>query len=247
MVQEVLPPPLLPDPQATIDRLVEWIRAEVASRNRLAAVVGVSGGLDSAVVALLCQRALGVDRVIWLKMPDAAQFSTYGALAGSFFFPLRSLTDQTFALVSACGPNDCLRRGNIAARLRMILLYDVAFRNDGLVVGTGNRSEIALGYFTKHGDGACDLAPLARLYKTQVRQIAPLLGVPQEILDAEPSAGLWPGQTDAGELGYAYAELDPVIAAIDRLQNPQGPVADRVRQLMGRGAHKSEGPAVPMM
>ena len=136
---------------------------------------------------------------------------------------------------------DKARKGNIMARLRMIVLYDQSAAFNGLVVGTGNKTEILLGYTTLYGDSACALNPLGDLYKTQVRQLGASLGVPQAIIDKPPTADLWAGQTDEGELGFTYAEVDQLLyLLVDERYTPEECVAGRFCQAVrgcGGGAH----------
>ena len=113
-------------------------------------------------------------------------------------------------------PSRSLERGNISARCRMIVLYNLAKKRDSIVMGTSNQSEMMMGYFTKFGDGACDVTPLANLYKTEVRQLARLIGIPEEIISKPPSAGLWEGQTDESEMGITYSDLDQILYDLEQ-------------------------------
>jgi len=246
----------LRDPDALV-RELEMFVFEHVGRGR-GALVGLSGGLDSAVVLALAARALGPDRVLGLLLPDGthtpegdmedarawARQLGIEAQTLSLRTPLRDLG----ALVPAEVEGDPRHRGNLKARLRMTLLYALANAQDRLVLGTGNRSEWLLGYFTKHGDGAADLQPLGALYKTQVRQLAASLNVPLRILDKPPSAGLWEGQTDERELGAPYDTIDRVLhEGVDRGRPPSEIAQNlnlpeqRVRNLLNRveaNAHK---------
>jgi NAD+ synthase len=148
---------------------------------------------------------------------------------------------------------DAMRRGNIMARVRMIVLYDQSAAFNGLVVGTGNKTEIVLGYTTLYGDSACALNPIGGLYKTQVRQLSRVMGIPQTIIDKPPSADLWSGQTDEGELGYTYEEVDRLLfLLIDQSVTPskcieagfKAPFVETVLKRIQRNQFKRELPPI---
>jgi NAD+ synthase len=142
-----------------------------------------------------------------------------------------------------------LARANLKPRLRMATLYYLAQSRNYLVAGTGNKPELMVGYFTKYGDGGVDLEPLGELYKHEVRGLACALGIPQPIIDRAPSPGLWPGQTDEGEMGITYAEIDAILAAWEAGETPQLPQdrVDKVRGMVARSAHKrAVPPAFPV-
>ena len=196
-------------------KLVNFIRRKVTAAGFSRVVVGISGGVDSATVAYLCAEALGNLSVLGVMMPykKAADKKTLDfdkLLVGEL--KIRSEVIDIAPMIDAYFRNipraDKIRRGNKMARERMTILYDKAKEFNGLVVGTGNKTELLLGYCTRYGDAACDLNPLAGLYKMQVYQLAEKLGVPEPIINRAPSAGLWPGQTDEGELGMTYKEID---------------------------------------
>jgi NAD+ synthase len=205
------------DAASVADSLCGFLRAETEKAGKHRLVVGLSGGLDSATSAYLAARALGKDRVVAVIMPyrkgspssldDARQVvDMLGIEAVSV--DISSVVDSYFA---TCPDADRVRRGNAMARARMIVLYDQSVVYDALVLGTGNKTEHLLGYTTLWGDMACAVNPLGDLYKTQVRQLANALGVPGAIVDKPPSADLWDGQTDEGELGFAYADVDRLL------------------------------------
>lgn len=195
--------------ESTVTSIVNWLQAEFAKRGKAVAVVGVSGGIDSAVVATLCKRAPTL-RLVLLMIPSVASNpqSLQRAERLSALLNVKPFLEYLPAMSLRANPMTNRELGNLAARQRMIVLYHYASLSDGLVVGTSNKSEVMLGYGTLHGDIACDIAPLANLYKTEVIELAKLLNVPQEIIDAVPSADLWPLQTDEGELGFSYANAD---------------------------------------
>jgi NAD+ synthase len=199
-------------------------------------VVGLSGGVDSATVAYLAARAIGPDNLLAVRMPyrssspdsEADAMRVVSALGcRTERIDITPMVDPMLALVS--GDDEAalqLRRGNVMARQRMIVLYDRSAAFDALVVGTSNKTEALLGYGTQFGDMASAFAPIGDLYKSQLRAVASELGVPEEILAKPPSADLWPGQTDEGELGASYDDLDRILfALVDRRWNQERCVA----------------------
>ncbi len=197
--------------------LTGFLHSEITRIGYQHAVINLSGGIDSALSCFLAAEALGPENVLAIRMPyrtsspdslDDAQKVIDATGVQSITVEITEMVDPLFAQFPDM---DNLRKGNIMARERMIVLYDqsVAFR--GLVVGTGNKTEILLGYTTLYGDSANALNPIGDLYKTQVRQLSRAMGVPQSILDKAPSADLWTGQTDEGELGFTYAEVDQLL------------------------------------
>ena len=197
--------------------LVGFIREEVGKAGFSRVVFGLSGGLDSAVSAYLAQRALGASHVIGVIMPyrttskeslDDARLVADTLGIETQHIDITPFVDPYFALFPEA---DRIRQGNKIARERMTILYDLSRKYEALVLGTGNKSELLMGYFTIYGDGACALNPLGDLYKTQVRQLARHLGVPAGIVDKVPSAELWQGQTDEDDLGFTYEELDRIL------------------------------------
>ena len=206
------------------DVLRDFIRDTVADAHACGAVVGISGGIDSAVVTKLCADALGPDRVLAVFLPtDSTPIEDYRQTREmcqqwDVRYEVINIQPSVDAL---CGqlikPGDNpLQRGNIVARCRMIALFDRAKREDALVFGTSNRSELLMGYMTKFGDGAEDATPMYDLYKTQVWEIAEIIGVPKEIIDKVPTAGLWDGQTDEKEMGITYRALDKALNVLEQ-------------------------------
>ncbi len=202
-----------------ISMLQTFIRDTVSKAGAKGVVIGLSGGIDSAVVTKLCADALGPKNVLNVFMPSrvtpAEDYKTTSELSTMWGTEYRVVDIQpavdALAAVLLSDADTPLERGNISARCRMVVLYNLAKKRQYLVMGTSNQSEIMMGYFTKFGDGACDATPLANMYKTEVRQIAALIGVPQPIIDKPPSAGLWEGQTDESEMGIKYEDLDAIL------------------------------------
>lgn len=179
-------------------------------------VLGLSGGIDSAVVAVLASRVFG-DNLLCIKMPShySSQSSLDDADELSLSFNLRSVTSSIEPMLRAyeeINPDmDNLRRGNLSARLRMSTLFDFSAKHSALVLGTSNKSELMLGYGTLYGDLASALNPIGDLYKSEVYELADYLGINNSIIKKAPSADLWAGQSDEADLGYTYAELDEVL------------------------------------
>jgi NAD+ synthase len=197
--------------------IVEFIRNELSRTGFDRVVIGLSGGLDSSLACFLAVEALGPSQVLALRMPyttssaeslEHAQLIIQATGAKSLTIPISGMVD---ALIGQDPIMDVRRKGNIMARARMIVLFDQAAASDALVVGTGNKTEILLGYSTINGDAACAFNPLGDLYKTQVRQLAEVMRLPDVIIQKPPSADLWIGQTDEGELGFTYAEVDQLL------------------------------------
>ena len=228
---EAAPLPAIQPAQA-IDVIVGFIRSQMAQTGFDRIVLGLSGGVDSATVAFLAARAVDPDNVLAVRMPyrSSSEASEADALRVVESLGCRTerveITPMVEPMLELIGPNgdgpipgDVLnvRRGNVMARQRMIVLYDRSAAFDALVAGTSNKTEALLGYGTLHGDMAAAFSPIGDLYKSQLRSVAAELGVPREILDKPPSADLWPGQTDEGELGRTYDQLDRALfALVDR-------------------------------
>ncbi|VVB67130.1 putative NH(3)-dependent NAD(+) synthetase [Candidatus Norongarragalina meridionalis] len=194
---------------------VSGLRAYFRKAGATKAVIGLSGGIDSALACFLTARALGAKNVTAYYLPYFGNGEENYAKTAAKWAGVRlkkaSIRKAVDAVCDATGTNDRVGRGNVMARVRMALLYAFARKNRALVVGTGNKSELLTGYFTKYGDGGCDVLPLGALYKTEVMALAKRLGAPTAILKRKPTAGLWKGQTDEGELGMSYAELDALL------------------------------------
>jgi NAD+ synthase len=192
--------------------LERFIRREVEGAGLEGVVLGISGGVDSAVAAGLAAAAVGPENVtgLWLPYHDESERDDARAVVERFGIKSKdvSIAPMVDAYLAQAGKADDVRRGNVCARARMIVAFDQSKAAKAMVMGTGNKTELLLGYFTLFGDGACSIAPLADLYKGQVYLLAEALGVPDKIIEKTPSAGLWPGQTDEGEMGISYFQVD---------------------------------------
>ena len=232
------------------EKLVWWIKDEVLAAGCKGVVVGMSGGLDSSVLAVLCCRAfpqsmLGVIMPCYTSPEDEEHAR---AVASQFSIPTQVVVlDTVFDTLLRVLPSDRvdpsvsrLAEGNLKARLRMLTLYYFANRLKYVVAGASNRSELSLGYFTKYGDGGADILPLGNMVKGQVRELASFLGIPQEIIDNPPSAGLCPGQTDEGELGLSYEELDHYLISGEASSE----LKQRVEFMIAAAKHKRLPPPV---
>jgi NAD+ synthase len=255
-----LVPTLSPHSEATIH---QFLRSHVEEAEAAGVLIGLSGGIDSALCARLARDALGPERTHALLLPDSLfpvalrqEVAEYAAQLGI-----------SLRVVEINGPEGGFRTlfpdvtdrvswGNVKARLRMISLYVVAREQHLLVVGTGNKSELLMGYFTKWGDGGVDLLPVGDLYKTQVRALAAQLELPRAIRDRPPTAGLWEGQTDEEELGLPYSELDQILFGLEQLRTSEEIARaskiplERVRKVeatVDRTRHKRRSPPIPKL
>jgi NAD+ synthase len=206
--------------------LVSFLKEETAKSGHRRVVVAVSGGIDSAAVAALAAEAMGKKNVTALFMPyrtsnpESAEHARLVAKTFGLALEEIDITAQVDAYLSGAGKVDKVRAGNKMARERKSIEYDRSWP-DGLVLGTSNKTELLLGYGTRYGDMACDLNPVGDLYKTQLRELAVLLGIPQAVVAKPPSADLWAGQTDESELGFTYAQADLILYhLIDRRLRP---------------------------
>jgi len=260
----------LTDFSSLADQIAGWLRFQMDQVGASRLVLGLSGGIDSAVVCALSTMAAGPSRVIAAIMPihSRSEDMRDAELVASAFEVVPRVIDLVpahDALIAAmpgdgaAGLEDAdvdparqatrrqLALANIKPRLRMTSLYYLANRYNGIVVGTGNKTELAIGYFTKYGDGGVDLLPLGDLDKTAVRGLARTLGVPEPVIIKAPSAGLWEGQTDEAEIGVTYDELDRALAstADGDHDNPLDPeMMDRVSALVAASEHKRR--AIPV-
>lgn len=215
------------DPARTVEVIANFIRSQMEQTGFHRLVIGLSGGVDSSAVAFLAARAIGAENLLAVRMPyrtsspasEADALRVVDALGcRSELVEITPMVEPMLALIADEDERALnVRRGNVMARQRMIVLYDRSAAWDALVVGTSNKTEGLLGYGTLHGDMAAAMQPIGDLYKSQLRDVARELGVPEEIIAKPPSADLWPGQTDEGELGRTYEDLDRTLfALVDR-------------------------------
>jgi NAD+ synthase len=204
------------------DIVKDFIASKVRESGGHGVVLGLSGGVDSALVAKLCADAVGKEKVLAIFLPtkstsskDRADVERYAAELGVELVvqEIDPIVDAFSNTVPYMDSKELL--GNVMARVRMVILFHYAKVMQRVVMGTSNKSELLMGYFTKFGDGGADFAPIGDLYKTEVWALARKVGVPDYIVDKTPSAGLWPGQTDEGEMGISYANLDRILMGIE--------------------------------
>ncbi|MEO6865941.1 MAG: NAD+ synthase [Gemmatimonadaceae bacterium] len=217
LVTRTTPPPLALDCELATEWLVAFLRAEFKRRGFEKAVVGMSGGVDSAVTGFLCARALGAENTIAVRMPYRTS-SPQSLEHAKLVIDALGLTERTLDISPAVDgyfvnePDaDASRRGNVMARMRMIVLFDLSAKHRALPVGTGNKTERLFGYFTWHADDSPPINPLGDLFKTQVWELARFLGVPDVIINKPASADLIQGQTDEGDFGISYAKADDIL------------------------------------
>ncbi|MBU0576347.1 NAD(+) synthase [Patescibacteria group bacterium] len=209
----------LPNPQQTVNEIVSFLQQTYTAVQKTQAVIAVSGGIDSALSLTLVVRALSAQNVIAVAMPYGDQDIADSKMILEFnqipqenwqVINIKSVVDAAAEIVGI-GTEDKIRLGNLMARTRMMMIYDLAKKHDALVCGTENKSEKYLGYFTRFGDEASDVEPIVGLYKTQVHQLAEFLNLPLKIRLKPPTAELWDGQTDEAELGFTYEVADQVL------------------------------------
>jgi NAD+ synthase len=246
------------DPEKITQELVGFLQNAFANTGFSNAVIALSGGIDSAVACALAVRALGADHVYPLLLPYGS-LSVQGTLdAMSCIEVLKispshvSRVDIQPILAPLIGKEfgmENIRKGNLMARARMMILYDHTKKRNALVVGTENKTEHLLGYYTRFGDEASDIEPLRNLYKTQVYDVAKYLGIPPAIINKKPTAGLWEGQTDEGEFGFTYTEADEILYQhVDQKKEVTGfskEIVDKVLARMRANEFKHHLPIIP--
>ena len=239
------------DSEQLTEKLTQWIQDRVKVAGSKGVVLGISGGIDSAVVAALCQRAFPQD-MLGINMPcysDPRDREHAKLVAEKFSIPFKvlDLNDvyDGFMKILTDGSVESdmerLAKSNLKVRLRMASLYYHANRLNYMVVGASNRSELSTGYFTKWGDGGVDIMPIGNLVKKQVIELARYLGIPEEIIKKPPSAGLWQGQTDEGEMGLTYQDLDNYLT----IGRATAEIKNKIETMMAKAQHKRIMPPIP--
>ncbi len=248
--------------EKTKNDIVEFIKSKVSEAKTDGIVVGLSGGIDSTLTAYLACEAVGKDKVFGIIMPSTTtptEDKIHGiSIAQSLGIEYKEIAIDSilneFLLMTQL-EEDNLAIGNLKARIRMSIIYYFANQMNYLVSGTGNKSEILIGYFTKHGDGACDIEPIGDLYKTEVYKLSELMGIPQEIIDKPPRAGLWSNQTDESEIGMSYDLIDQILYLYTQKDEKNAEIAskleipvddvDMIIDKMTRSEHKTKVPESP--
>lgn len=233
------------------EKITKWLRQQLKKSGCTGYVIGISGGIDSSVTSVLCRRV--TDATLGLILPcgysSTEDIDDAKALARQFDIEFRvyDLTPIYELFLTSLGLQAntpiTIPIANIKARLRMVALYYESNRLNRLVAGTGNRTELTLGFFTKYGDGGVDVLPLGGLLKREIRGLAEYIGIPEKIISKTPSPGLWPGHTDEGELGASYGQLDALISG----ETPQGLTKEEITKFQKRisaNQHKRQPPPV---
>lgn len=254
-----------PDLDGITKKVVEFIRHNVENAKKDGVVIGLSGGIDSTLTAFLSVKAIGTENVLGILLPesgvtnpedicDASQVTEILGIKHKAI-EISRISDAFASAIPDYDPASQICNGNLKARIRMCTLYYYANLLNRLVIGTGNKTEILLGYATKYGDAAADMLPLGALYKTQVIALAMYLKVPKQIIEKPPSAGLWMGQTDEKELGVSYEMIDSILMKlIDEQRSPAdikrelGISEDVMKRIIGRieeNKHKREMASIP--
>lgn len=240
-------------------KIVQFIKNTFAKQKIRKVVVGTSGGIDSATVLYLLKNSISIKNIYAVTLPyfdnqlDNVQelIELIGLPKENLrIIPIKSTVD-VIAKTLNINDTDLVRKGNVMARVRMIILYDLAKKSNALVCGTENRSEHLLGYFTRFGDEASDIEPIRHLYKTQVYELARYLNIPQSIIDKTPSANLWEGQTDESQLEFTYAEADQALClyfdkklSIEEIEKQGLKNAKKIIEFANKNSYKHHVPYV---
>ncbi len=251
------------DLQQEVEHIVDFIRQQLKQAGMDKLVIGLSGGIDSSLAAALSVMAVGRENVTGIMLPYRGSHpDSYNHAKevadqlgiDSFVIEITPMVDAYFNTYEPDAPP--LRRGNRMARERMCVLYDQSAKLNALVVGTGNKTELLIGYVTQHGDGACAFEPIGHIYKTEVWEMAKSLGLPKSVIEKKPTADLWDGQTDEGELGITYATLDKILYHLIELEWTAEEIADsgyqmndieKTIRLVKRSAFKRQMPPSPKL
>jgi len=237
--------------ETLVQKLCDWIGDKVTKAKAEGVLFGLSGGLDSAVVAILCKKVFPKNTLALVMPCHSTNKDIEDALElvkkFNISYKVIDLSEIYDSFISLLETKEKkadfkLTEINVKPRLRMTTLYYFANKLNYLVVGTGNKSEIMIGYFTKYGDGGADILPLGNLLKSQVRKLAEYLGIPKKIIDKPPSAGLWEGQTDEEEIGISYDQLDKYLKT-GKLNNKI--IEKKIQDRITKSAHKRTTPAKP--
>jgi NAD+ synthase len=238
--------------------IVNFIKHEIEKRGSKGVIIGMSGGIDSSLTTVLAVKALGHQQVFGLLLPDSSitpKSDTTDAIELSKSLKIKykviELNKIKEQLVNGL-PKNKMARANLLVRLRMSLLYYYATVMNRLVLGTGDKSEMMLGYFTKYGDGGADLFPIADLYKTEVRSLARYLDLPDKIINKKSSARLWKGQTAEGEIGIKYEEIDKILGHLENnipfssnpTTQPNEKNISKIKSLLEKNEHKQNMPPI---
>lgn len=217
--------------EKTKEKIIKFIQETVSKANADGIVIGISGGIDSAVSAYLASEAIGSEKVFGVLMPSKTTPTEDKIHANELVkilninykeIAINNLLNEFVKITNTEHLNDDVSLGNLKARIRMSILYYYANLKNYIVIGTGNKSEMLIGYFTKFGDGACDMEPIGNLYKCQVKELSQYLKIPNEIINKPPRGGLWNKQTDEEEIGMSYEVLDRLLyMLIDEKKDPE--------------------------
>jgi len=246
----------------TIEKIVNFIRKKIKESKAKGVVLGVSGGIDSTTASYLAVKSLGKEKVLGVIMPyyqnQELEDAIFVCKNLGINYKIISIKEIVDKFEEALGFEiDKVTKGNLMVRSRMVILYGIANARKYLVLGTSNKTEFLVGYFTKWGDGASDIAPLLSLYKTEVKKVAKMLGVPEKIISKKPTAGLWEGQTDEDELGIEYDLLDKILYRLVELKMKKEKIAESlniplervlyVEKLIEKSNHKRKLPPFPKL
>lgn len=234
------------------EEISRWIKEKISEASAAGAVLGMSGGVDSSVVAVLCKKALG-ENVLGVIMPsNSSPEDERDAMLVAEKFKIKTVKVELGKVfeesIKVLPPGSKLAEANLRPRLRMATLYYIANTLNYIVAGTGNKSEELIGYFTKYGDGGVDILPIGGIYKKQVGELARYLKIPERIITKVPTAGLWHGQTDEGEIGITYENLDRILEALERgdTRGLNSNLLKKVKDMIAKSQHKRVPPPVFM-